>query len=270
MTLPSLFNAPEGIALEYEVLGRDTRVLVSDTRQPPFRYICHLFNRPSAGGGWTGTGTLIAPRTVLTAAHNLFGAIPADIVVTPALSGRSAPFGTTRGRAASYWHSPFDPADEASPRDVALLHLAAPIGTRSGFWSIRHSAGRTDPVGRSIDGRLPQPTGVLAVNISGYPGDKCGTAARPQPCGTTQWRTYNATVTAGDQLLHYVNDTKPGHSGSPVWVRRDPSMGGRVLVAVHVARAERDRRGRVTSNIAARITPRMLEWIRKVVAANNP
>lgn len=270
MTPPTLLTAPEGIALEYEVLGRDTRVLVSDTRQPPFRYICHLHNRPRAGGGWTGTGTLIAPRTVLTAAHNLFGANVADIVVAPALSGGSAPFGRTRGRSAHYWDTGYSSADEGGPRDVALLHLAAPIGTRGGFWSIRHSAGRADPVGRSLDSRLPQSVGVLAVNVSGYPGDKCGTAARPQPCGTTQWRTYNATVTAKDQLLHYLNDTKPGHSGSPVWVRRHPSMGGRVLVAVHVARGERDRGGRVTSNVAARLTPRMLEWIRRRVAANNP
>ena len=28
----------------------------------------------------------------------------------------------------------------------------------------------------------------------------------------------------------------PGHSGSPVWVRRHPSKGGRVLVAVHISR----------------------------------
>ena len=73
MTLPPLHSAPPGPSLEAEVLGRDTRVQVRDTTVAPFRYICHLHNRPIGGGGWTGTGTLIGPRTVLTAAHNLFG-----------------------------------------------------------------------------------------------------------------------------------------------------------------------------------------------------
>ncbi|TYP86867.1 trypsin-like serine peptidase [Blastococcus xanthinilyticus] len=263
MTLPALLPAaPPEPSLEAEVLGRDTRVLVRDTTAAPFRYICHLHNRPAGGGGWMGTGTLIGPRTILTAAHNLVGADPADIVVTPARNGPAAPFGTTRGSAALLWHAGFGPADEGGPPDVALLRLRTPIGTRSGVWSIRHSAGRLDPVGRSIDGRLPQATGVLKVNISGYPGDKCGTAARPLPCGSSQWRTYSATVRAKGLLLHYLNDTKPGHSGSPVWVRRHPSMGGRVLIAVHVARGPRNRSGAVTSNVAARLTPQLMAWIR--------
>ena len=261
MTMPSLLPARPGPDLEAEVLGRDTRVRVPDTTRAPFRYICHLENRPTGGSGWTGTGTLIGPRTVLTAAHNLFGARPTDIVVTPALDARRAPFGKTRGSAAILWYPGFSAADEAGPRDIALLRLRDPIGTRSGFWGVRYSSGRQDPVGRSIDGRLPQAAGVLSVNISGYPGDKCGTAAGPLPCGTTQWRTYHATVRAAGPLLHYLNDTKPGHSGSPVWVRRHPSMGGRVLLAVHVARGPHNKQGKVVSNVAARLTPHILKWI---------
>ncbi len=263
MNPPPVLTRPLRPDLEAEVLGRDTRVRVPDTTRAPFRYVCHLANRPRGGGGWTGTGTLIGPSTVLTAAHNLVGAQATDIVVTPALDGSTAPFGTTRGGATLLWHAGFGTADEGGPRDIALLRLRDPIGARSGFWSRRYGSGRQDPVGRSIDGRLPQGAGVLSVNISGYPVDKCGTAARPTPCGTTQWRTYHATVRAVGPLLHYLNDTKPGHSGSPVWVRRHPTMGGRVLLAVHVARGPRNREGRVVSNVAARLTPQILQWIRQ-------
>ena len=45
-------------------------------------------------------------------------------------------------------------------------------------------------------------------------------------------------------MLTYLNDTCPGHSGSPVWVRRHPSMGGRVLVGVHSGAAPRPREPR--------------------------
>src|SRR4051812_22639357 len=120
MTLPPLPTSPRALALEAEVLGRDTRALVADTTGAPFRYICHL-TRPIAGGERMGTGTVIGPRTVLTAAHVLLGADPTDIVVTPARNGRSAPFGSTRGRSASFWYPAFTAADIAGPRDIALL-----------------------------------------------------------------------------------------------------------------------------------------------------
>ena len=59
-------------------------------------------------------------------------------------------------------------------------------------------------------------------------------------------------------MLHYLNDTCPGHSGSPVWVRRHPSMGGRVLVAVHVAR---DDGIGVVANRSVLITPAVRQFI---------
>jgi V8-like Glu-specific endopeptidase len=58
---------------------------------------------------------------------------------------------------------------------------------------------------------------------------------RSAACGTFQYRAYDATVRRNGRTLYHVDDTYHGHSGSPVWVRRHPSMGGRVLVAVHVA-----------------------------------
>jgi glutamyl endopeptidase len=265
MTTPSMLTTPELFDLEAEQVGlQDTRVLVPDTTQPPFRYICHLRSRMPNGQFRVGTGTLIGSRTVLTAAHNLVGRDCTAIVVTPARSGGTAPFGSTRGSSSLLWFPTFDRArDGGTARDIGLLRLQAPIGRRSGVWTLAHSRSSVDPIGRSIDGRLPQAAGVLRVNLSGYPGDKCGTPTSPPPCGTTQWRTYNATVRATRELLQYVNDTKRGHSGSPVWVRRDPTRGGRVLVAVHVGRGPLISPGRAAHNKAVRLTPALIAWIRQ-------
>ena len=49
--------------------------------------------------------------------------------------------------------------------------------------------------------------------------------------------------------------TKAGESGSPVWVKRHPSMGGRVMVGVHTG-------GNTTANRGVRFTGPILDWIR--------
>ena len=50
---------------DYEILGRDSRKRIRNTRKVPFRYICKLEIR----GHDVCTGTLIGPNKVLTAAH---------------------------------------------------------------------------------------------------------------------------------------------------------------------------------------------------------
>jgi V8-like Glu-specific endopeptidase len=140
-----------------------------------------------------------------------------------------------------------------------VIHLANPIGSSVGYWSASYRKTAVDPTGTSIllDGSLPAAAGALHVNVSGYPADKpgakkygcwdpqgnpkrcrhtlLGAPARNRACGTVPYRSYDKTTRLGGGMLHYVNDTCPGHSGSPVWVRRHPTRGGRVLVGIHVA-----------------------------------
>jgi len=147
-------------------------------------------------------------------------------------------------------------------RDIGIVHLRDAIGTRVGFWTRQARATRADPTGASISAAaLPQRAGTLPVNVCGYPGDKCIAVGRPprQQCATHQYRAFNRTVRLVGNILEYANDTFPGMSGSPVWVRRHPSMGGRVLVAVHVSGDSPATAGR--ANRGERITQDALRWI---------
>lgn len=238
----------------YEVIRRDTRVLVRNTTAIPFRFICHL---ECNGRAW-GAGTLIGTRTVLTAGHCLDGQSPSRMRIIPGRNGTLEPLPATL--AAAFRIAPAYRA--VTSTDYGIIHLRDPIGSNVGFWSRTYQRRAGDESGTSISaGPLPLRAGVLRVNLSGYPGDKSITIGRPprRIIGTQQFRAYDRSVQLRDGMLHYLNDTFPGHSGSPVWVRRHPSMGGRVLIAIHVGGDDPSIPGR--ANRAVKITPAILSFV---------
>jgi len=253
--------------IEREIIGKDQRVLVPNTRAFPFRFICNIEFK-----GWPGcTGTLIAPSTVLTAGHCLRRFKASEIRVIPGRQGSLEPLpasGAARLFVMPGWSA-------VTPTDIGIIHLTHPIGKSVGYWSVPFRRMRGDDRGTSISTRpLPVEAGKLKINLSGYPADMppsgkgCRTSAktslchntglgapgRSRLCGAYQYRAYDRTVAVKGQLLHYLDDTCPGHSGSPVWVKRVPEHGGRVMVGVHLGVSG-------GSNVAARITPAVMRFI---------
>lgn len=223
---------------EFEVIKKDTRTKIKDTLKAPFKFICSIRYK----GDPSGTGTLIGPKTVLTAGHVVWDSAnnkKIDVVnlsVIPAKNGTVFP----KGSAGEYKvssvvmsKSGFKTSDYAGPDDYAIIHLSESAGDKFGYWGMTNW--QKDKVRTTIHSSkfLPLPAGQLTVNLCGYPGDE----DRDDRMGNHQWLAYNRSARFADnrRVLEYLNDTFPGHSGSPVWVRRHNSMGGRVMVGIHMA-----------------------------------
>ena len=216
-------------------LKKDRRKKIISTHKVPFRYICRITLKD---GTFLGTGTLIGPRTVLTAAHVVWRFTTdsrrghRDFIITPAQKGAGTdPFRARTQSTRVIPASGYNNAYAVSSRDYAVIHLKHRIGNKIGYWGIDDVKWPHDKTGTSMVKRgLPLGAGNLKVNLSGYPNDKHR--------GNFQYWSYNYTSRKtnlqSDGMLQYFNDTFAGHSGSPVWVRRHASMGGRVMVGIHV------------------------------------
>lgn len=264
---------------EFEVIPPvDSRQLVENTLVVPHRWVCSLdimFEnaRPKdwkSGDFGRGSGLLVGPRLVLTAAHNLYpdgGTSPSSVYVAPARNGRRDPLG--RVRAVAY------------RREILGTFEVAVVLLERGFENRRHAALGNRALGHWGSERLGHgtrletlPLGALAnraVTVCGYPGDRCGTerldlsAGRPrcpkEDWATTQW-TANGTVARAPgrtDVIRHSADTARGDSGSPVWTELPD--GRRCLMGVHQGFPVVDETGTPTANTATYLTAGMLRLI---------
>lgn len=176
-----------------EITGRhDSRRRIVSVSKVPFRFICNI----EINGCAIGSGLLIGPRTVLTAAHVIWEGVPTDpppacgkhaddkpvdpifnnIKILPGRDGSKETFGAAF--AVDYLFSPrgYCWEKERTKDDFALIYLDRKLGDKVGFWTHNHSRPGGDSTGVSIlkRGRLPfhASSGRLKVNLSGYPADK--------------------------------------------------------------------------------------------------
>jgi V8-like Glu-specific endopeptidase len=246
---------------ELEIIGIDTRKRIKDTRIAPFRYICHIEITRKGVAEPGRTGVLLNPYTVLTAAHciwderrdKLEDLTKVQIRVIPGRNGNQEPFGSAKAVkliASVGYHK----GKSSTAADYGIIHLDKPIGSRSGYWRFNHFTTSFDTIGNSIlkVGKLPLPASQIKVNLSGYPTDKGG---------TMQYSSYDQLEKIKDGMLHYVNDTFKGHSGSPVWIKRSSDKGGRVLIGIHVAGDDASITGK--ANRAVFMTPSVVTFISK-------
>jgi V8-like Glu-specific endopeptidase len=173
----------------------DHRVKILDTKIYPFSThgrLIMIFNEKAL----YGSGTLIGPRLVLTAAHNLyprcFQREPDSIIFIPGLNGNECPFGIIRIR--RYYFPDEFKVDRSE--DFALIELEEDIGETTGFMDIRlHKS-------EDIEGK--------ECSIFGYPG-LINEEVNDCLYGTS------GKVSVNENRLEYTVDTSAGQSGSIIY-----------------------------------------------------
>lgn len=223
---------PEPPIVPREIIGRDDRRAVTDTRLPPWRLVCHLVIERSDGATATATAWLGGPATVYTAGHNLRytaqGHQAHRVWVVPGRAGNTAPFGVHE--ASGFDMHPRWKEAESPDADLGVLWLPSALGNSLGWFGFQALA----------DAQLQG----LAVASAGYPEDR--------PLGT-QWADGQRIHRVESRMLAYGLDTVPGQSGSPVFVV--DAQGRATALGVHVyGRAHENLGLRLTSDQVAQLT----------------
>lgn len=212
-----------------DVIGNDDRERVGDTTVTPWRLICCLDIAWSDGTTERGTGWLVSPRTVITAAHCVHsGELAASVTVTPGLDASHAPFGSmlaTELRVPDEWVASRQPAFDYG----AIILDADATANATGCF---------------------EPASLDDATLTGTPANLCGYPIDLDD-GMCQYYNSRRIASVDEKALHYDIDTFAGMSGGPIWLRLGDR---RVVVGIHTT-------GSSIGNSAVRLHSRALSDI---------
>lgn len=244
----SLEPAPAGAGTPAIVFDPDTRQRVTPTTEFPWNTMGQLIMTFPNGKTYSGTGVLVDPQHVLTAAHNLFGndigGWAKEVWFIPARDGDDRPYGTMPAKTifVTEEYRSLSPADPN----------ATPTGTVEDVTKYTEDYGLVRlqaPLKLPIFGMYPASDHELQApaRITGYPGDK--------PQGT-MWTDEKKLTNEDEHFLFYKINTYKGQSGSAI-IQDLPLPVGKTIVGVHVAGSTK-----LNTNFAVRLDNDKLRRIR--------
>jgi glutamyl endopeptidase len=186
------------------VFGDDERVPVLNTQIYPFQSICKIFTSFENGALNGGTGAIIGPQTILTAAHNIYDPtlkFGINFTIIPGLNGSSQPYGSFQTNKKTFpekWIEQFD-----QRYDFGAIFLPQPLPNNLklnpiGFTSLQDDVLNSKP----------------GITICGYPKDK---PTKDHPlAGRSQYSASSVISQVTPRTFSYFIDTEEGQSGSPL------------------------------------------------------
>lgn len=229
------------------VIGVDSRVRVSETSAIPWRCICHIEVEYEAGPAGFGTGFLIGPKSVLTAAHVIVD--PAKkkkarrLRVMPGRNGNTAPYGYFVADfrdciVAEQWLKTGSGSDAAAACDYAIITIPEefktneePTAARLGYFGLKCFS----------DEEVAKKANMLLVNNAGYPYEA------DKPYGTL-WYNAGRVRAVEKTYIEYMVDTEGGQSGSPIYFF-DEQTKKRFVIAIHTTGDFVNRGLRITRDV---------------------